>query len=361
MLICHRVYIELNSLKMKYLVIILLFSICVIKSFSQDPIILAGNKGNVNSVAFSPDSKTIVSGDEKGNLIFWDASTGAKTYSLETGSNITSVNYSTGALGLLIYTFYNGEVVIMRSDSKEIIKNFKKDDHSYYAVFSPDEKQFAVAYTREPTEKEKDKGIRINYFVDIYETGKYERTKTLRLTNPKDSDGELFGSELFETYRFNYFNCDFSSDGKYLAAGSMGKNIPIYSFEYGKFAPTYKGHSKRVFFVTFSPDGTYLASASKDETAKLWNISSGSTILTLNGHTNDVNSCWFSPDSKYLATASDDETVKIWDAKTTKLITTLTGFNADVMTVKFSPDGKYLAAGGVNEKVLLWEVSRIIP
>ncbi|MEO8513214.1 MAG: WD40 repeat domain-containing protein [Ignavibacteria bacterium] len=344
---------------MKFLSILLLFILFTSLSSAQEPVILSGNKGNINSVAFSPDSKTIASGDEKGNLIFWDVSTGSKTYSLETGSNITSINYSPESLGLLIYTSFNGEVTIMKANSKEIVKNFKKNDNAYYAIFSPDGKQFAVAFTREPTEKDKDKGIRINYFVDIHETGKFQRTKTLRLTNPKDFESELFGSELFESYRFNAFNCDFSSDGKYLAAGSLGKNIPIYSFEYNKFAPTYKGHSNRVFFVTFSPDGNYLASASKDETAKLWNIGSGNTILTLKGHTDDVNSAAFSPDSKYLATASDDETVKIWDVKTTKLITTLTGFNSDVLTVKFSPDGKYFAAGGVNEKVLLWETSSI--
>jgi WD40 repeat protein len=346
---------------MKIIFAILLILGSLSTSFSQDAVILLGNKGNVNSVAFSPDSKTIVSGDEKGNLLFWDVSSNTKTYSLETGSNVTSVNYSPAHLDLLIYTSLNGEVTIMKAGSKEIVKNFSKKDNCYYAVFSPDGKQFAVAFTREPTEKDKDKGIRINYFVDIHETAKYERTKTLRLTNLKDSDGELFGSELFETYRFNSFNCDFNSIGTYIATGSMGKNIPIYSFEYSKFAPTYKGHSGRVFFVTFSGDGNYMASASKDETAKIWNISSGSTILTLKGHTNDVNSAAFSPDSKYLATASDDETVKIWEVKTTKLITTLTGFNADVITVKFSPDGKYLAAGGVNEKVLLWETSKFLP
>jgi WD40 repeat protein len=346
-------------MKIIHLVLLLLFTIKL--SFSQEPVILTGNKGNINSLAFSPDSKSIAGGDEKGNLIFWEVSTGTKIYSLETGSNITSVNYSPESLELFIYTSHNGEVTIMKADSKEIIKNFSKNDNTYYAVFSPDGKQFAVAFTREPTEKDKDKGIRINYFVDIHETAKFERTKTLRLTNPKDSDGELFGSDLFESYRFNSFNCDFNSAGTYIATGSMGKNIPIYSFEYNKFAPQYKGHSSRVFFVTFSNDGNYMASASKDETAKLWNVGSGNTILTLKGHTNDVNSAAFSPDSKYLATASDDETVKIWEVKTTKLITTLTGFNADVITVKFSPDGKYLAAGGSNEKILMWETSKLLP
>jgi WD40 repeat protein len=328
--------------------------------FAQDAVILTGNKGNVNSIAISPHSKVIVSGDEKGNLIFWDISSSAKLYSLETGSNITSVNYSPAELGLLIYTFYDGEVTIMKAESKEIVKNFKKTDYSYYAVFSPDGKQFAVAFTREPTQKDRDKGIRINYFVDIHETVKFERTKTLRLSKPSDSDGEVFGSQLFETYRYNSINCDFNFNGTYLASASIGKNIPVYSFDYGKFVPVYKGHSKRVMFVTFSPDGNYLASASKDETAKLWNVSSGGTILTLNGHTGTVNSAAFSPDSKYLATASNDETVMIWDVKTTKLIKTLSGFNSEVITVKFSPDGKYLCAAGENENILIWQTASVL-
>jgi WD40 repeat protein len=87
--------------------------------FAQDAVILTGNKGNVNSIAISPHSKVIVSGDEKGNLIFWDISSSAKLYSLETGSNITSVNYSPAELGLLIYTFYDGEVTIMKGDRQK--------------------------------------------------------------------------------------------------------------------------------------------------------------------------------------------------------------------------------------------------
>lgn len=345
---------------MKVLSLFLIIIFTVSGSFSQEAVVLYGNKGNVNSIAFSPDSKTIVSGDENGNLIFWDVSTTSKIYSLETGSNITSVNYSPSGLGLFIYTSFNGEVTIMKAETHDIIKNFKKEDNTYFAVFSSDGKQFAVSFTREPSEKDKDKGIRLNYFVDIHETVKFERTKTLRLSKPSDSDGELFGSNLFETYRFNSFNCDFNNTTTYLASGSIGKNIPIYSFEYSKFAPVYKGHSGSVLFVTFSPDGNYLASTSKDETAKIWNVNSGGTILTLKGHTGNVNSASFSPDSKYLATASNDETVILWDVKTTKLIATLSGFNADVITVKFSPDGKYLAAAGSNEKVLLWEISKIL-
>jgi WD40 repeat protein len=344
------------------LILALLFACLITMSLStQQHSVLLGHRGNVNSIAFSPDSKVMVSCDENGNLIFWDTESGATLHNLDTKSNITSVNYSPAAGNTVVFTDYNGYVTLMKADSKEIFKNFSLDGFCYYAVFSPDGTQLAVAYVKDPSEKEKDKGIRINYYIEIYETGKYTKTKTLKLTKANDDDGELFGSELFETYRFNYFNCDFNPAATYIAAGSMGKNIPIYSFEYKKFVPPYKGHSKRVFSVSFSPDGNYLASASKDETVKLWNVSSAGTILTLKGHSDDVNSSAFSPDSRYIATASDDETIKIWNVQTTRLLETLTGFGGDVIAVKFSPDGKYLAGGGENAKLLLWKTSDIIP
>ena len=346
----------MRYLQLRY---IILFLITPFQFFAQNPVEFTGFKGNVNSAAISPDFKTLAGTDEKGDLFFWDIASGQKIHSLETGSNLTSINYSPAAQDLAVYTSYEGDVTVLRASSKEIIKTFSKKDNVYYAEFSPDGKMLAIAYTREPTEKEQDKGIRLNFIVDIHETGKFDKTKTLRLSIPNDPDGELFGSNLFETYRYNSFNCSFSSNSAYIAAGSMGKNIAIYSFDNKQFAPSYKGHSSRVMFVTFSPDGNYLASSSKDETAKIWNVSSGGSIITLKGHSGNVNSAAFSPDSKYLATASNDETIKIWDVKTSALLKTLSVPGSEMITVKFSPDGKYLAAGGSNEKVMLWEVSEL--
>lgn len=345
---------------MRYFSAILIIFCLSFSSFSQDPAAISGYRGNINTIAFSPDGKTLAGGDENGNLIFTDLNSMTKVHSLETGSNITSINYSPASLDLLVYTTYDGDVNIIKASAKEVYRNFKKDGDLYYAVFSPDGKQLAVAYTREPTEKEQNKGIRLNFIVDLHETGKFEKTKTLRLSKPNDPDGEMFGAKLFESYRYNAFSCDYNNTSAYPASGSMGKNIAIYSFEYGKFAPSYKGHSKRVTFVTFSPDGTYLCSTSKDETAKIWNVTSGGSIITLKGHTGTINSASFSPDSRYLATASNDESVKIWDVKTSALVKTLDGFSGEVITVKFSPDGTYLAAAGTNEKILLWKVNEIL-
>lgn len=346
---------------MRYFSAILILFCLSFSSFSQDPAAISGYRGNINTIAFSPDGKTIAGGDENGNLNFTDLATMTRIHSLQTGSNITCINYSPATLDMLVYTSFEGDVNIIKASTKGIYRNFKKEGNLYYAVFSPDGKQLAVAYTREPTEKEQNKGIRLNFIVDLHETVKFEKIKTLRLSKPNDPDGEMFGAKLFESYRYNAFSCDFNNTATYLASGSMGKNIGIYSFEYKKFAPPYKGHSKRVTFVTFSPDGTYLCSTSKDETAKLWNVTSGGSIITLKGHTGTVNSASFSPDSKYVATASNDETIKIWDVKTSALVKTLDGSSGEMITVKFSPDGSYLAASGTNEKIMLWKISEILP
>jgi WD40 repeat protein len=350
----------IHRIKDIFIKVLLNILIITLPIYSQSYKLLTGHKGNVNSAAFSPDSKVIASGDENGNLIFRESETFSKIHSLEIKDNITSVNYSTSELNLFVYTTYEGEAVILKADTKEIIKNIKKDGNIYYAVFSPDGKMLAISYTKEASEKDRSRGIRLNFITDIHDTKKFEKFRTLRISKPNDSDGELFGSNLFETYRFNAFNCDFTPSSKYIASGTMGKGIAIYSFEYKKFVPEYKGHSKRVTFVNFSPDGNYLASASKDDNIRLWDIESANKIITLKGHNKTVNSLSFSPDSKYLASGSNDETVKIWDVKTSKLIRTIGNINDEVYCVKFSTDGKFLISSCSGGKLLVWNFEDII-
>lgn len=344
-----------------YLSIILIFLLAAL-TFGQNYNTLSGHTGNVNALAFSPDAKQMVSADENGLLIYWDTDGFKNTYSINTGGNVTSVNFSPDG-NTLVYTQYNGTVNLMNASTKEVTRNFTVEGNCYNAVYSKDGKYLSVTHTalKEENDESGNPREQLIDYTSIYTTSDWNQFKRLKTGTTPLSLGSIFGTNIFKSYLSNSFNSDFSIDGNYLATGGNTKSIPVYSVQMEKYAPPYKGHGEKIYYVTFSMDGEYLASCSKDETVKVWNIKTGSSIKTLKSHSGDVNSASFSRDSKYLATGGDDESVKIWDVKTTKEIKSLDGFNFDILSVKFSPDGKYLCASGKFETILVWDAGKVLP
>ncbi len=73
--------------------------------------------------------------------------------------------------------------------------------------------------------------------------------------------------------------------------------------------------------IAFSPCGQYLAYGEVWEpglekvAVRLWNISAGENIATFLGHPTDIQCLAFSPDSTILASGSFDHTILLWDLK----------------------------------------------
>ncbi len=98
----------------------------------------------------------------------------------------------------------------------------------------------------------------------------------------------------------------------------------LINLKYGRY-PDFIGHSSMIFSVTFSPDGKYLASGSRGSTIRLWSVESQKEVTTLQGYHECVYSVAFSPDGKYLASGSRDKTVTLWSVESQKEVTTLQG------------------------------------
>lgn len=99
--------------------------------------------------------------------------------------------------------------------------------------------------------------------------------------------------------------------------------------------------------VEFSPDNNSLAALNhQDGTMKVWDLGRGPEVGLLKGHAASISNLEFSPDGKTMLAVSNDKTLKLWDM-TANLLSPVS-YLADfyLLCDAFSPNGKSLAVGG---------------
>ena len=328
----------------------------------------------VYSVAFSPDGKTLASGNWDGTVQLWEVSTGQVKATLEGDMNfVLSVAFSPDGKTLASGGGSESDSTVQLWDvsSGQLKATLKGDMNAVESVaFSSDSATLAsasmdgtVRLWEVSTGQVKAilKG-HMNYFV--YSVAFSPDGKTL--ASGSDSTVQLWDvssgqlKATLEGYTSIVISVAFSPDGKTLASGGWGDGtVRLWEVSTSQVKATFEGHTHVVTSVAFSPDGKTLASASPDGTVRLWDVSSGQVKATLEGHTDAVESVAFSPDGTFLASGNWDGTVRLWEVSSGQLQATLEGHTHVVISVAFSPDGKTLASGGGGEQPLvrLWEVS----
>ncbi len=122
--------------------------------------------------------------------------------------------------------------------------------------------------------------------------------------------------------------------------------------------------------LTFSPDGKFVVSARNAWSERgvfvlsIWDAKSGADVGTMPGsarqieHSGVISAIAFSPDGRTLATASLDHSIRLWDFEKLEPIATLHDF-AEVWALAFSPDGQTLASGAKDGSVKLWALGKL--
>ncbi|MBU7584184.1 MAG: trypsin-like peptidase domain-containing protein [Nostoc sp. TH1S01] len=279
----------------------------------------------VNSVAISPDGRTLASGNNDKTIKIWNVATGQEIRTLNGHSEaVWSVAISPDGRTLASSSL-DATIKIWNIATGQEIRTL--NGHSAWVnsvAISPDGRTLASGSS--------DKTIK------IWNVATGQEIRTLN----GHSDWVI--------------SVAISPDGRTLASGSSDKTIKIWNIATGQEIRTLNGHSDWVFSVAISPDGRTLASGS-DKTIKIWNVATGQEIRTLNGHSDAVWSVAISPDGRTLASGSSDKTIKIWNIATGQEIRTLNGHSEWVNSVAISPDGRTLASGSSDKTIKIWRLS----
>ncbi len=282
------------------------------------------HSSGVNSVAFSPDGKKIVSGSHDGTIKIWSVASGKEIATLKRKGYIVScVAFSPD--GNKIISGIGNKVIIWDVASGNEIATL--EGHSSGVT--------SIAVSHDGT---KIASIaRLDGFIKIWNA--------------------VSGEEITTVEGHYGFSMTFSSDGTKVVSGSYDNTIKIGDASSGINIATLKGHNSGVSSVAFSPDGTKVISGSYDSTIKIWDAVSASEIATLKGHSSIVNSLAFSFDGTKIISGSSDQTIKIWDTASGKEMNTLKGHKSSITSIAFSPDDEKIVSGSYDSSIKIWDTN----
>ena len=297
--------------------------------------ILPGSE-QVETVAFSPDGKTLASVDLFNAVRLWDVADrrlAATPFGGET--EIDAVAFSPDGRFLAGADTGDGVTRLWDVSARRQVRTFTNGstDATTAVAFSPDGKILATGYG----------GGQVRLW-DVM-TG-----QQIGAPLPASLNGDSV-----DTVAFN-------PDGRTLAVSSGFGMVQLWDAATRRriCGPLEIG-TATVRAAAFSPDGKILATAGDDGAVQPWNVATCQQVTPLNGDTSTVTSLAFSPDGKILATAGSDGMVRLWDLTTRQQLGN--PFNGDagpVTSVAFSPDGQILASGNSDGTVRLWDVARLL-
>ncbi len=121
--------------------------------------------------------------------------------------------------------------------------------------------------------------------------------------------------------------------------------LPAKTNEAPKLAKTFEGHTHHVMGVGWTPDGKKLASCGADNFVKVWDYEKGEKLRDMQGHQKQVTALTFVGKTAQFVTGSGDTSVRMWNADNGGNVRQFTGAPDFVYAVSASGDGAVVATG----------------
>jgi len=244
--------------------------------------VFRGHKDSISSIAFSPDGKTLASGDESGIINIWDTATGESQKELTWEEDIRTLEFLPDGQTLVGTHYQGAEIRFWDISTGDVIKTFA----GYAIAFSPDWEKFVI------------KGK--NGITQFWNMDSNEPFKTIA------------GSLIVHSQDWEKFIIRGSND--IIQFWNMDSNEPFKTIT----------SEAKTHFLGYSPDGRTIAGIDSDgELLSFWDVDTCEVIRTFAiGHKSsnwsgnrfdDIHFFEYSPDGHTFATAGWDSTILLWD------------------------------------------------
>ena len=283
--------------------------------------VLHGHEGPVQSVAFSPDGSTLVSGGVDGTVRVWRMPSGdGGDVLFRTEEPVNSVEFSPDGRTLAVASTDESMYLLDARTGAER-RRIQHGAPVIAATFSPDGRlvvtsngtpRFWDAATGEPV------GTPLVGHTDIVTSVTFAEGGDTVITSGPDG--------TIRTWR-------------------TADHAPLLSIDTGD----------PCLFVAYDQDNDVVACRSGVVIGR-WDVRTGEPVGTpLRGHTNTIQDLAFGHDGQVLASTSEDRTVRLWYLATGQQIgEPMRASDDDTFGVAFSPTGATLAVASGDGDIVLW-------
>jgi WD40 repeat protein/serine/threonine protein kinase/tetratricopeptide (TPR) repeat protein len=298
---------------------------------TNEPVASITARWNFYSLAYSPDGRSLFSGNWDGTAQWWNAATGkAIGEPLSHRAKIRGVAISPDGSKMLTASEDKMARLWDRATSKLIGQPVVHQGPVVAVGFSPDGKS--------------------------YWTASSDNTVKVWDTDP----GQPFG--LISEHEQASWTASYSRDGASILAGRPEGTIKQWNVTTGELTASVVHQDGPIGALALSPDGSRLVTIGPAKnTARLWNVLTGKPIGQPLVHGDQVNVLAFTPDGKTIMTGGEERMIRLWNASDGKLLGSTIPQSESVDGGAISPLGKSFVAGCADGGAQLWDLATRTP